>query len=170
MQEETLSLLRSLKQEIEEIIKPLDTSIEEANLEGERYQQNSLDLVMSDLTMMVVILTNTDSNISNDELDLINNIRHAVYGYGIPVLKSNDYVNLFREFLHIYPEKRLTLDHIPISIRLLKNYDQQHKTNYTDKVKNLFIQFAQAIVRADKQEDIKENIILNNFLDSLKSL
>lgn len=111
--------------------------------------QSDIDLKMSDLTMMMALLTNVDLLISVHELKLSNDIRHVVYGFGIPELTSDDYLELFREFLRLYPNKRLTLDHVPSSIRLLKTYDKEHGTEYAGKAKGLFIQFAEAIVKAD---------------------
>jgi hypothetical protein len=170
MQEETLSILRSLRQDIESLIPPLEAAQEEIlGTEGEN-RQSGVDLLMSDLTMMVVLLTNVDSKISADELKLINDMRHVVYGYGIHELTSDDYIGLFREFLQLYPNKRLTLDHVPPSIRFLRTYDQKHSTGYASKAKGLFISFAEAIVRADKQENFGEDILLTNFKDVLNAV
>ena len=169
MQEENLSILRFLKQNIEEIIQPIETAQEEIIGEENGNKQSGIDLIMSDLTMMVVLLTNVDLNVSAHELKLINDMRHVVYGYGIPELTSDDYMGLLREFLRLYPNKRLTLDHVPSSIRLLKTYDQGHGTEYAGKAKSLFIQFAEAIVKADKQEDYGEDILLTNFKDVLNA-
>ena len=94
-------------------------------------------------------------------------MRHVVFGYGIPELTSEDYMGLFREFLQLYPDKRLTLDHIPPSIRLLQTYDQGLGTQYAGKAKSLFIQFAEAIVKSDREEDFGESITLANFKDIL---
>jgi hypothetical protein len=167
MREENLSLLRPLKQNIEELIPPLDAGQKEIYGEDKESIKDSLDLIMGDLTMMVVMLTNIDSDISPTELELINDMRHVVFGYGIPELTSDDYMGLFQEFLNIYPDKRLTLDHIPASIRLLQAYDQGHDTQYAGKGKSLFIQFAEAIIKADKKENFAESITLANFKDIL---
>lgn len=170
MQEENLPVLMSLKQNVEELAPPLEAAQEEFLGEESGTRQSGIDLIMGDLTMMVVLLTNVDSEISAQELKLINDMRHVVYGYGIPELTSEDYLGLFRELLQLYPDKRLTLDHVPASIRLLKTYDQKHGTDYAGKVKGLFIQFAEAIVRADKQEDFGEDILLTNFKDILDAV
>lgn len=170
MQEENRSILGSLKQTIEELIPPIDAAQAESVGEEIGTRQPGIDLLMSDLTMMVVLLTNVDSEISAHELNLINGMRHAVYGEGIPKLTSDDYMGLFREVLQLYPNQRLTLDHVPASIRLLKTYDQNHGTDYAGKAKALFIQFGEAIVRADKQEDFAEDILLTNFKDVLNAV
>lgn len=170
MQEENHSMLGSLKQTIEELIPPLDAAQEESVGEESGDKQPGIDLLMSDLTMMVVLLTNVDSEISARELKLINDMRHVVYGYGIPELTSQDYLGLFREVLKLYPNQRLTLDHVPTSIRLLKTYDQTHGTDHAGKAKGLFIQFAEAIVRADQQEDFAEDLLLSNFKDVLNAI
>jgi hypothetical protein len=167
MQEDNLSILRSLKQNVEELIPPLDAAQKEIYGEDKERIIDSLDLIMGDLTMMVVMLTNIDSDIAAQELGLINDMRHVVFGYGIPELTSNDYMELFREFLRLYPNRRLTLDHIPPSIRFLQTYDQSHGTEYAGKAKSLFIQFAEAIVKADREEDFIESNTLANFKDIL---
>jgi len=170
MQEETLSILRSLKQTIEELIMPIESAQEEPVAEVSWNKQKGIDLIMSDLTMMVILLTNVDLEISAEELKLANDMRHVVYGYGIPELTSNDYMGLFKDFLRLYPNKRLTLDHVPVSIRLLRTYDEKNNTRYADKGVNLFIQFGEAIVKADKKQDFAESILLENFKDTLKAI
>jgi hypothetical protein len=167
MQEDNLSILRSLKQNVEELIPPLQAAQKEIYGEDKERIIDSLDLIMGDLTMVVVMLINIDSDIAAQELELINNMRHVVFGYGIPELTSNSYLELFREFLQLYPNKRLTLDHIPPSIRFLQTYDQSHGTEYAGKAKSLFIQFAEAIVKADREEDFIESNTLANFKDIL---
>ena len=167
MQEENLSLLRPLKENVEELIPPLEAAQKEIYGEDKEKIIGSLDLIMGDLTMMAVMLTNIDSDIAAKELELINDMRHVVFGYGIPEVTSNSYMELFREFLQLYPNKQLTLDHIPPSIRLLQTYDQGHGTEYAGKAKSLFIQFAEAIVKADREEDFGESITLANFKDIL---
>ena len=169
MQEENLSILRSLKQNVEELIPPLEAAQKEIYGDDTESIKDSLDLIMGELTMVVVMLTNIDSDISATELELINDMRHVVFGQEIPELTSDNYLGLFREFLQLYPDKRLTLDHVPSSIRLLQTYDQGHSTDYAVKAKSLFLQFAEAIVRADTEEDFGESISLANFKDILNA-
>lgn len=169
MQEENQSFLEPLKQNIEELLPPLDAVQKEIHGEDTESIKDSLDLIMGDLTMMMVMLTNIDSDISTAELELINDMRHIVFGSGIPELTSDDYMGLFQEFLNHYPDKRLTLDHVPASIRLLKAYDQGHNTQFAGKAKSLFIQFAEAMIKADKKEDFGESITLANFKDVLEA-
>jgi hypothetical protein len=170
MQDDNLSILRSLKQNVEELIPPLEAAQKEIYGEDKESIKDSLDLLMGDLTMVVVMLTNIDSDIAATELKLINDMRHVVFGSGIPVLTSDNYMELFREFLQLYPNKRLTLDHIPSSIRFLQTYDQSHGTDFAGKAKSLFIEFAEAIVTADKEEDFGESITLANFKDILNKV
>jgi hypothetical protein len=167
MQEENQSILRALKPNIEELIVPLDSAQKEVYGEDKESIKDSLDLIMSELTMMMVMLTNIDSDVSPKELELLNDMRHVVLGYGIPELTSNDYLGLFREFLELYPDRRLTLDHVPASIRFLQTHDQSHGTEYAGKAKSLFIQFAEAIVNADHEEDFEESNTLANFKEIL---
>jgi hypothetical protein len=170
MQEENLSILRALKQNVEELIPPLQAAQKEVYGEDKESIKDSLDLIMGDLTMMVVMLTNIDSNIAATELKLINDMRHVVFGYSISEFTSDNYMELFREFLQLYPDKRLTLDHVPASIRHLQTYDQAHGTDYAGKAKSLFIQFAEAIVKVDTEEGFDESITLANFKDTLNAV
>ena len=86
MKEENLSILRSLKQNVEELIPPLEAAQIEIYGEDKERIVDSLDLIMGDLTMVAVMLTNMDSDIAARELELINDMRHVVFGYGIPEL------------------------------------------------------------------------------------
>jgi hypothetical protein len=170
MQEENLTILRALKQNIEELTHPIETAQQEFYGEDLEGMQNGFDLMMSDLTMMVVMLTNIDGQVVPAELELINDIRHVVYGHGIRELTADDYIELFREFLKLYPNKRLTLDHVPSSIRLLQSYDEENSTSFAEKAISLFIQFGEAIVNANKQEDHGEAMLLENFKETLNSI
>jgi hypothetical protein len=170
MQEENLAILRGLKQNIEELALPIEAAQQEIFAEDQEVLKNGLDLVMSDLTMMVVMLTNIDGHVAPAELGLINDIRHVVYGHGIRELTADDYMELFREFLKLYPNKRLTLDHVPFSIRLLKSYDEEYKTDFAKKAIELFLQFGEALVNANKKEDHGEAMLLENFKETLGAL
>jgi hypothetical protein len=170
MQEETLAFLRSLKENVEELIPPIESAQEKLVEEAYQDRQKGIDLIMSDLSMVVILLTNVDMEISDEELKLINDMRHVVYGYGIPELTSKDYTGLFKDFLRLYPDKRLTLDHVPTSIRLLRTYDEEYNTDYAIKGVNLFIQFGEAIVKADQKQDFAESILLENFIDTLRAI
>lgn len=170
MQEENLAILRALKQNIEELVPPIEAAQQEIFAEDQKALQNGFDLVMSDLTMMVVMLTNIDGHVAPAELGLINDIRHVAYGHGIRELTAKDYTELFREFLKLYPTKRLTLDHVPSSIRLLQSYDEEHKTNFAKKAVSLFVQFCDAIVNANKKEDHGEMMLFENFKETLGAL
>jgi len=170
MQEENLAILRALKLNIEELAPPIETAQQENLLEDQNAIQDGLDLVMSDLTMMVVMLTNIDGRVAPAELELINDIRHVVYGHGIRDLTADDYIELFREFLKLYPNKRLTLDHVPFSIRLLRSYDAEHKTDFANRAITLFVQFGEAIVNANQEEDHGEIMLLENFKETLGAL
>jgi hypothetical protein len=167
MQEENLAILRALKQNIEEI----SPSLEAAQLEffeGESEKvRNGVDLIMTELTMVVLMLTGTDSEVAARELELLNDMRHVVYGHGIQELASNDYLELCREFLSLYPNALITLDHPPLSVRVLKSYDQTHGTDHANKARTIFIQFADAIVKVDNNEHPNEVVILENFKDTL---
>jgi len=122
---------------------------------------------MGELTMVVLMLTNVDAEISKSELMLLNDMRHVVFGYSIQELNSNDYFELSKKFLQLYPKRTFTLDHKPASVRVLLDYDEKHGTDFADKTRIIFTKFADAIVLADKEEQAIEKIILENFKDIL---
>ena len=167
MQEETLTILRALKANLEELTLPIEAARQETYGEGQEGLQSGLDLIMSDLTMMVVMLINIDGYVAPAEVEMINDIRHVVYRYGIPKLDSSDYWEMQRQFLRIHPDRHLTLDHLPLSVRLLDVYDRSHGTEYAAKARLLFTQFADALIRIDQNETRFEKIVLENFKDIL---
>jgi hypothetical protein len=167
MQQENLSLLRALKQNIEELTAPIEAAEIEFYGEDSPTVQNGLDLIMGELTMVVLMLTDQDGTISPNELEFLNAMRHVVHGYGIPELESDDYWELQRQFLRIHPDRLLTLDHLPLSVRLLDIYDRSHGTEYGDKARKLFIQFADALIKIDENETHFERIVLENFKEIL---
>ena len=169
MQEEFLLILRSLKQNIEEINTPLEAAQLDFYGEDNEKVQNGKDFIMGELTMVVLMLTDVDQGVSKGELELLNDMRHMVYGYGIPELNSDDYFELMRKFLSIYPGSVFTLDHMPASVRVLKDYDEKKGTNYADKARSVFTQFANAMILADKEENYIETIVLENFKDFLNA-
>ena len=167
MQQENLTILRALKQTIEELIAPIEAGELEFFGEDSPKVKSGLDLIMGELTMVVLLLAENDIKISPGELELLNDMRHVVYGYGIPEIDSNKIWDLQREFLRIYPDRFLTLDHLPLSVRLLDVYDRSHGTQHAAKARMVFTQFADAIIRADKDENIYEKMALENFKEIL---
>lgn len=167
MQQENLPILRALKQNIEELVAPIEAGEIEFYGEDSPKVQNGLDLIMGELTMVVLLLTDQDGTISPSELELLNDMRHVVYGYGIPKLDSNDYWDLQRQFLRIHPDRYLTLDHLPLSVRLLDVYDESHGTEYAARARLLFTQFADALIKTDQNETRFERLVLENFKEIL---
>jgi hypothetical protein len=163
MREENLSILRPLKQNIEELIAPIEAGEIEFYGEDSHKVQSGLDLLMGELTMVVLLLADPEGTISAAELELLNDMRHVVFGYGIPELNSNEPMELRRQFLRILPDRLLTLDHVPLSVRLLDVYDQSHGTEYANKARLLFVQFSEAMIKADKEEHPIEVAFLGHF-------
>jgi hypothetical protein len=123
--------------------------------------------MMGELTMVTLLLTDVDLHVSSGELDLINDMRRAVYGEDVSMLSSSDYEQLCRDLLRLYPHGRLTVDVTPTSIRYLEAYDQAHGTKLAAKARALFLQFAEAMAGAAENEDAVESMVLANFKDIL---
>lgn len=167
MQPENLPILRALKQDIEELIAPIEAGEIEFYSEDSQKVRSGLDLIIGELSMVVLLLTDQDRTIAPGELELLNDMRHVVYGYGIPELDSDNFMELLRDFLRLHPNRLLTLDHLPLSVRLLDVYDRSHGTQFAAKARMVFTQFADAIIRADKDEDVYEKMTLENFKEIL---
>jgi hypothetical protein len=167
MQQENLSILRALKPDIEKLIAPIEAGELEFFGEDSHKVKSGLDLIMGELTMVVLLLTQNDGKISPGELELLNDMRHVIYGYGIPEIDSDKGWELQSQFLRLHPDRFLTLDHLPLSVRLLDVYDCSHGTQYAANARMIFTQFADAIIRVDKDENVYEIMALENFKEIL---
>jgi len=169
MQNANLELLASLKESIQALVAPLEAAQAEVSGDGDSPVQDGLELIMGELTMATLLLTDVDVTVSAGELDLINDMRRAVYGEQVALLSSSDYDQLCRDLLRLYPSGRLSVDVMPKSIRYLLAYDQAHGTQLADKARTLFMQFAEAMVSADQNKDAIESMVAANFRDILYS-
>ncbi len=164
-----IPLIHSLEETIHELIEPLE------NVQLQIYDEEGgelpggLELIMGELTMVALIFTNADLNISSDETDLLNNFRRAIYGDKFVALTSHDYLELCQKFLHIHPNRHLSIDYVPYTVQYLQIYDHEHGTEYAEKAKAMFFRLANAIVKADGVEKSEENMTLLNFKEILYS-
>ena len=53
---------------------------------------NGLELIAGELTMVVLVFTNSDLKITDEETDLLNKFRQAICGDNAFALSSNDYL------------------------------------------------------------------------------
>ena len=167
MQQENLPILRALKQNIEELIVPIENGEIEFYGEDSARVKSGLDLIMGELTMVVLLLADGDGKVTPSEVELLNDLRHVVYGYGIPEFDADKAWDLQSQFLRLHPDRFLTLDHLPLSVRLLDLYDRSHGTQYAAKARLIFTQFVDAIIHADKEENVFEKMVLENFKEIL---
>jgi hypothetical protein len=167
MEPTNTAALESLRQATQLLVEPLKLAIAESAVETGSEPVDASDLLVGDLSMVALLLTNVDLQVSAEELALMNGLRQAVYGPGARLLQSSDYEDLCQEFLTLYPQKRLTLDSMPKSIVYLIAYDERHKTAYANQARDLFVRFAEAMLGADQNTDAMESIILLNFKDVL---
>lgn len=167
MEPTNLEALEALRQDIQLLVKPLQQAIDDSSTDTGGKPADALDLLVGDLSMVALLLTNVDLKVSPEELDLMNGMRRAVYGADVSLLQASDYEELCQEFLKLYPTKRLTLDSMPKSIAYLQIFDAQHGTAYADKGRDLFVRFAEALLNADQNTDAMESIMLLNFKDVL---
>jgi hypothetical protein len=106
---------------------------------------------------------------TNDEIDILKDLRRAVCGDDAFDVTPRSYLDMCRNFLRIHPNGRLSIDHQPDTVHLLQIYDRQHGTQYSEKAKAIFFQLASSIVQADGLEKPQELMTLGNFKDILDS-
>ena len=169
MKEQDISSLTFLKENIDVIVEPLDAAQIEYFGEGSERIQNSLNLIMEELSMVVLLLMGVDEGITNEELDLLNDMRHIVLGYDIPELNSDNYMELLGKYHAAYPERIFTVDHMPITVRILLAYDEKHGSNYAAKARELFAKFADAIIVTDKVKGFIEWALVENFKEFMRN-
>lgn len=166
---ESIQLIESLSATIRELVEPIESVQLGIQVEGSGLVPNGLELIAGELTMVVLVLTNADLNITDEEARLLNNFRQAICGDYNFALSSHDYSDMCRKFLRIHPDRRLSLDHKPYSVQYLETYDAEHATDYAEKAKAVFFQVGQAVVQADEREESRETITLLNFKETLYS-
>jgi len=169
MKEEYLSIIRSLKDNVDELIAPLDIAQTEFYGENIERVQNSLDLIMGELLMVILIFSSGDGVVLDRELDVINDMREVVHGHGVTQLTSHDNIELGEKILNLYSVRRYSVDVLPVSVQVLQEYDKKHNTSYRAKARELFVQFIDAMVAADNNEHHVETVLLGHFKEILNS-
>jgi len=162
-------LIRSLEETIRELVEPLESVQLQIRDDGAGELPNGLELLMGELTMVVLVLTNADLAVTDEETDILNNFHRAVYGSESFALTSDNYRELCLQFLRIYPDRFLTLDHPPYSVQHLQVYDAENGTEHAEKARAMFLRLANAIVTADGAETSEEMVTLQNFKQILYS-
>jgi CRISPR/Cas system-associated protein endoribonuclease Cas2 len=160
-------LAPSFRERVIELVEPIE-SVQSA-IEGESPVPHGLELLTGELTMVILIFTNADRKITDEETTLLNDFRRTICGDNAFVLPSRAYSDLCRKFLSLHPHRRLSIDHKPRSIRYLHVYDQQYATEYAEKARALFLELAESITQADGTESSQEMITFLNFKEILYS-
>lgn len=165
----SIQLVESLETTIRELIDPIEKIQAQIHNEESGYIPNGLELIAGELTMVVLVFSNVDLNITDEETSLLNNFRRAVCGDDAFGLTSDDYLDMCRRFLHAHPDRRLSIDQKPYTVQFLQSYDRQHKTEYAQEAIAIFLQLAQAVIAADGIERPQEMMTLLNFKEILDS-
>ena len=131
--------------------------------EGEVRLPNGPDLLLGELMMVALLFSSSDNEFAEHEISLINEIAMAVKGDEAEEISGVNFVQIFKKFTADYPGIKLTLDHAPLSIHRLKEFDREYGTSHADDAKLLFLDFASAIVRADGEVGEREKMVLANF-------
>jgi hypothetical protein len=166
---ESLQLIESFRNSIREFVEPIEKIQLRIHDEESGYIPNGLDLIVGELTMVLLVFTNADLNVSDEETALLNNFRYAICGDYAFALSSDDYLDMCRKFLSIHPDRRLSIDHKPYSVQFLEAYDAEHSTDFAKRARDVFFQIAKAVVQADEREEFEEMMTLMNFNEILCS-
>ncbi len=166
-QPKLIQLLESMNATIRELVAPIEEIQLQTGAAESDSVPNGLELIARELTMVVLVFTNVDLDITNDEIDALKDLRRAVCGDEAFDVTPGPYLDMCRNFLRTHPNGRLSIDHQPDTIRFLQIYDRQHGTQYSEKAKAIFFQLASSIVQADGLEKPQELMTLGNFKDIL---
>ena len=158
-----IRIIDSLKATIHELVQPIEKIQSDISPEKRSDAPSGLETIAGDLTMVVLLFTNADLRITDEETDLLNSFRRSICGDAAFALSSHDYIDMCRRFFSIHPNSRLSIDHKPESVQYLERYDAEHGTEYAEKAKRVFIKVAQAVVMADEKEQFKETMTFLNF-------
>ncbi len=167
MQDNARGFIAYLKTTIDELRAPLETALRQNP--DDDHQQNAVKLITGELIMIALLFSTSDSDIAMSETKLINELHYAVYGGDGSLITSNDYLTSYEEFLHKYPEVRITLDRAPTSIQYLEAYDEEHGTRHASRAKDMFWQLVLAVTNADGEFVSIEGITAANFKEMLGS-
>lgn len=131
--------------------------------EGEINLPDGPDLLIGELMMVALLFSSSDNEFAEHEISLINEIAQAIHGDEAEEINGTNLIQIFKKFVADYPGIRLTLDNVPLSIHRLKEFDIEYGTSHAEDAKLLFLDFASAIVRADREVREREKIALANF-------
>ncbi len=130
---------------------------------------NALDIIASDYLMVAIFFGNADTNLVNNELNVIDDIWRAFYEDRAPQVTTGDGHSLYRRLLKQFPDQRITVDQAPKTLHLLREYDKQHQTKLAEKSASLFVELANAVVAVDANEDMFEKVLKFSFEDILNA-
>jgi hypothetical protein len=142
---------------------PLGQLDESESSKGEINLPNGPELLVGELIMVALLFSSSDNEFAEREISLINEIAQAVKGDDAEEINGTNYVQVLKKFVADYPDIRLTLDNIPLSIHRLKEFDIEYGTTHAEDAKLLFLDFASVIVRADGELREREKMALVNF-------
>lgn len=162
-----IRIIESLRATIRELVQPIEKIQSDISHGNRGHVPNGLETIAGDLTMVVLLFTNADLSITDEETDLLNKLRRSVCGDDAFALSSRDYIDMCRRFFSLHPNSQLSIDHKPDSVQYLEVYDAEHGTEYAEKAKSMFIQVAQAVVQADERAQFKETMTFLNFKEIL---
>jgi len=162
---ERRKLFAEIKQEVDELIDPLDTVLVDVRIDGEDGPPEAARLIGIDLWRLGVNLAAIDGSVTVEECQMMYDAERFfikdvardvdVEQYRGRIMDYYDGDPLFREMS------------APSTVDFLRIYDDQHGTNYADLAKAVFFQYANAFVKADGKITAEERGALALFKENL---
>lgn len=157
-----IDLIRNIQYESGKFVGPLHEL-------GIGSDEAAIDLIAGDLVMIAIFFTGADGTVASEERNAINDMRKALYSHVVSTIDSTETNELYQRFVGLYPDRIISADCLPLTVKLLQEYDAKHGTWFATRARDLFAEVAAAIVNVDNTRDMYETITLANFREILRS-
>ena len=157
---DTPAIIRYLKNTAEELVIPIEQACNAMLQEG----QDEIDgwsMISMSLLQITIQFTHVDEDFSDNEVYFLYNIIHNFF----PDLDSPDFnEKQIREFvrqtINNNPQFYNNFESSVGVVSILNIYDNLYDTDYADKAKAMFFQFANAVAKADGKVTKDEKLLL----------
>lgn len=169
-----LALLESLRENIHELLEPLEYAVRKMKVHPFIEAPSALWLISYELQMVIAGLLLTTDEISYEEVELYSDYCWFFDIKSGELLNQSHMLETRRDGLQEALKKNeeginLNKDSLSPSIESLEIYDAQHGTNYAEIAKVIFFRFANSFVKIDGAISYQEEIELKKLKNVLYS-
>lgn len=155
--------LLSIEPDVLALVKPLKSMLEVRRRHHHRGQTSGLELIVGELTMVALLISSADWMIQTGEAALVNELQATFFVKESFPRVSHDAMEFLTRFSVLYPGVTSTLDHPPLSLRLLLAYDLNHQTRFSDLARSVFSSFASAAAEAGGPSKALTSMVVGNY-------